>query len=280
MACWIKDTNKPFGIFGATLERPGTDHQAILKKAGFIFTKETYSIKQLRKVAITGDHVQFAPDATFFINISNDQKANAFLTENVLENQQFIFVIPRLRYTPYHLVNPNKNEWSEQKIKQVEETNEKYKEVDHVKQRKAMIACVRETGNKVLVCREMTYQVGIIDELLIDPLPATVKPFVIKRGYWLPDEAASVYAKAKSVVSFKRHSPIIAAANKTPFFYLCQPEDTIKGQMSDAPGFNDWIFEIDKTTGRQLTDALRKQWINTRSSKLYLKKAMDNIENI
>jgi len=196
------------------------------------------------------------------------------------KTNKFICVIPRLRYTPYHLFNPNKNGWNEQKIKQVEETNEKYKEVDHAKLREAMISWVRETGNKVLVCPEMTYQVGIMDELLIDPLPADVKPFVIKRGYWLPDEAASVYAKARSVVSFECHSPIIAAANNVPFFYLRQPEDTIKGQMYYDLGFNNWIFEIDKTTGKQLAYALRNQWKNKRASKSYLKKGMSNIDNM
>lgn len=280
LAAWIKHSNKPFGVFGTTLEKPGAAHQAILKKAAFIYTRETHSIDHLKKAGIAGDHVQFAPDATFYINITNDQKANAFLAENKLENNKFICIVPRLRYTPYHLFNANKNGWSEQKIKQVEETNEKYKEVDHAKLREVMIAWVRETGNKVLVCPEMTYQVDIMDELLIDPLPADVKPFVIKRGYWLPDEAASVYAKAKSVVSFECHSPIIAAANKVPFFYLRQPEDTIKGQMYYDLGFNNWIFEIDKTTGKQLTDALRTQWTNKRASRSYLKKGMKNIDNI
>ncbi len=280
LACWIKHTDKPFGVVGTTLERPGAAHQAILKKAAFIYTRETHSIDHLKKAGIHGDHVQFAPDATFYINIRNDQKANAFLAENKLETNEFICVIPRLRYTPYHLFNANKNGWSEQKIKQVEETNEKYKEVDHAKLREAMIAWVRETGNKVLVCPEMTYQVGIMADLLIDPLPADVKPFVIKRGYWLPDEAASVYAKARSVVSFECHSPIIAAANKVPFFYLRQPEETIKGQMYYDLGFNNWIFEIDKTSGKQLTDALRNQWTNKRASKSYLKKGMSNIDNI
>ncbi len=280
LAAWIKHTKKPFGVFGATLEKPGAAHQEILKKAAFIYTRETHSIDHLKKAGIEGNHVQFAPDATFYINIRNDQEANAFLAENKLETNKFICVIPRLRYTPYHLFNANKNGWNEQRIKQVEETNEKYKEVDHAKLREAMIAYVRETGNKVLVCPEMTYQVGIMDELLIDPLPADVKPFVIKRGYWLPDEAASVYAKAKSVVSFECHSPIIAASNKVPFFYLRQPEDTIKGQMYYDLGFNNWIFEIEKTTGKQLADALRNQWTNKRASTSYLKKAMKNIDNI
>src|SRR5690606_8500035 len=114
--------------------------------------------------------------------------------------------------------------WSAQKIKHVETTNEQFREKDHAKLRKAMIAWVRNTGNKVLVCPEMTYQVDIMDELLIDPLPDDVKPYVFKRGYWLPDEAASIYQKAVAVLSFECHSPIIAAANNTPFFYLRQPE--------------------------------------------------------
>jgi hypothetical protein len=146
LAAWIKHSNKPFGVFGATLEKPGAAHQAILKKAAFIYTRETHSIDHLKKAGIQGDHVQFAPDATFYINSRNDQKANAFLAENKLEKNKFICVTPRLRYTPYQLFNANKNGWSEQKIKQVEETNEKYKEVDHAKLREAMIAWVRETG--------------------------------------------------------------------------------------------------------------------------------------
>lgn len=280
LACWIKYTNKPFGVFGATLEKPNTQHQEILKKAAFIYTRETHSINELKNAGIEGNHVKFAPDATFYINLRNDKKANAFLKDNNLEDKKFICAVPRLRYTPYHLFNPNKNGWSEQKIRQVEETNAKYKEVDHAKLREAIIAWVRETGNKVLICPEMTYQVDIMDELLINPLPSDVKPFVLKRGYWLPDEAASVYARAKTVLSFECHSPIIAAANKTPFFYLRQPEDTIKGQMYYDLGFNDWIFEIDKTTGIQLADALRNLWTNYDKAKTYLEKGMSIIDDI
>ncbi len=65
-----------------------------------------------------------------------------------------------------------------------------------------------------------------------------------------------------------------------PFFYLRQPEDTIKGQMYYDLGFDNWIFEIDKTTGKQLADALRDQWTNKRGSTSYLKKGMSNIDDI
>ncbi len=249
LACWMKHTTKPFGVFGTTLQNPKEYHTGILKKASFIFTRETISIEH-------------------------------FLKDNGLEDRKFICAIPRLRYTPYHQFNENRNGWSDEKIKQVEETNEKYKEIDHAKLREAMIAWVRETGNKVLVCPEMTYQVDIMDELLINPLPDDVKPFVLKRGYWLPDEAASVYSKAHTVLSFECHSPIIAAVNGTPTFYLRQPEDTIKGQMYYDLGFDDWTFEIDKTEGKQIADTLRTVWQDYDGAKQKLARSMDKVYEI
>jgi polysaccharide pyruvyl transferase WcaK-like protein len=279
LASWIKHTSKPFGVFGTTLQSPGEHHIAILKKASFIYTRETTSLDHLKKAGISGNHVAFAPDATFFLNIHDKEKADLFLKENGLEEKKFICVIPRLRYTPYHLLNPN-NGWSDEKIKLVEDTNQKYKEVDHAKLREAIIAWVRETGNKVLVCPEMTYQVDIMDELLIDPLPSEVKPFVIKRGYWLPDEAASVYAKAHTVLSFECHSPIIAAANGTPMFYLRQPEDTIKGQMYYDLGCNDWVFEIEQTEGKQIADRLRGVWKNYGKAEEKLANSMSKVNSI
>jgi polysaccharide pyruvyl transferase WcaK-like protein len=280
LASWLKYTTKPFGVYGTTLEKPSTYHQEILQKASFIYTRETKSIEDLRKVNITGPHIQFAPDATFFMNIRDDKKANEFLKVNGLEDKKFICAIPRLRYTPYHKFNANNNGWNAERIKLVEGTNEKYKEIDHAKLREAMIAWVRETGNKVLVCPEMTYQVEIMDELLINPLPEDVKPFVIKRGYWLPDEASSIYSKAHTVLSFECHSPIISAVNKTPFFYLRQPEDTIKGQMYYDLGFNDRVFEIDNTSGKQIADSLRQVWKNYGESTKKLKISMENVAKI
>jgi len=119
-----------------------------------------------------------------------------------------------------------------------------------------------------------------MDELLIDPLPDDVKPFVIKRGYWMPDEAASVYARAHSVLSFECHSPIIAAANKTPMFYLRQPEDTIKGQMYYDLGFSDWVFEIEQTTGKQIADRLRQVWSNYEIACSKLDSSMKQVDRI
>ena len=259
---WSKQTGKPFGIFGVTIQDVTPALKELLANCQFIFTRETASIEVLKKNGLAGAHIAFAPDATFVLDIHDDAKAAAFLRENKLERRKFICVIPRLRYTPYHTINPNKSGWTDEKIKQVEETNARYKEADHAKLREAMIAWVRQTGNKVVVCPEMTYQVDVMDELLINPLPDDIKPFVVKHAYWLPDEAASVYAQAHTVLSFECHSPIMAAANGTPCFYLRQPTDTIKGQMYYDLGFTDWVFEIDQTTGEQITGRLMEIYKN------------------
>ena len=280
LACWMKQSDKPFGVFGTTLEKPGEYHQSILKKAKFIFTRETLSIEHLKEAGVEGPEIRFAPDATFYLNIRDEEKAVQFLKANGLEERKFICAIPRLRYTPYHLFRPERNGWTDEKIKQVEETNLKFKEQDHAKLREAIIAWVRETGNKVLVCPEMTYEVDIMDELIIDPLPSDVKPFIVKHGYWMPDEAASVYAKAHTVLSFECHSPIIAAACGTPFFYLRQPEDTIKGQMYYDLGFNDWVFEIEQTEGKLIADRLREVWQDYGNAEARLQEGMDKVEQI
>ncbi len=86
--------------------------------------------------------------------------------------------------------------------------------------------------------------------LLERPLPEDVKAKVVRRKtFWLPDEAASVYARAAAVVSFECHSPIIAASMGTPCLYLHQPEDGIKGQMWKDVGLGDWYFEIEQASG-------------------------------
>jgi polysaccharide pyruvyl transferase WcaK-like protein len=255
LRCWHKNTGKKFGIFGVTIQNIDLKLKELLLEASFIFTRETDSIKVLQKAGITGDHISFAPDATFCLSVHDEARASAFIAENKLEHRKFICVVPRLRITPYYKF-AGRTGWTEERIRQTEETNEKYKETDHAKLREAMINWVRNTGNKVVVCPEMTYQTEIMDELLMDPLPDDVKPFVLKRGYWFPDEAASVYAHAHTIISFECHSPIIAAANGTPSFYLRQPTDTIKGQMYYDLGLNDWVFEIDNTTGKQISDRL------------------------
>ena len=253
---WQKQTQKPFGIFGVTIQDVTPDLKRIIQNASFIFTRETASIGKLKEAGLEGKHIAFAPDATFAMDIRDDAAAGKFIADHKLADRKFICVIPRLRRTPYYKIRPNNAGWSAERIREVDELNDKWKEIDHAKLREAMVAWVRKTKGKVVVCPEMTYQLDVMDELLINPLPDDVKPSIVKHGYWLPDEAASLYKKAQAVLSFECHSPIIAAANGTPCFYLRQPEDTIKGQMYYDLGLSDWTFEIEQTNAKQITERL------------------------
>jgi polysaccharide pyruvyl transferase WcaK-like protein len=278
-----KATGKPVGVFGVStdpisgfgagrdpeggtlaslreraLKLPAThlnaDLRFIMDQAAFFFCRDTISRDYLRAQGVKTPVLEFGPDAQLGMPLRDDARGLAWLRERGLEAGKFICVIPRLRYTPYYQIR-NTPRTKEDEAKDA--INERTTERDHAKLRDLIIAYVRATGNKVMVCAEMTYQVEMGREVLVNPLPAEVKRNVVWRDtYWLPDEAASIYAQAQCVVSVECHSPLIALHQGTPTFYVRQPTDTCKGQMYRDLGANDWFFEVDETNGAQLWSRL------------------------
>lgn len=280
LEAWMKHTKgKPFGVFGVTIEKMDEQLKNVLSKAAFVYTRETQSLQFLKDNGISGNHVSFAPDATFYLNIKNDAKAQKFLYDNRLKEKEYICMVPRLRVTPYYKI-ANRHKWSMKRIIEVEEYNNDHKQEEHTKLRDCIVEWVRKTGKKVVICPEMTYQVDIMDELLVDSLPFDVKPYVVKHSYWMPDEAASLYAHAYAVLSMDCHSPIIACANGTPFFYFRQPEDTSKGQMYYDLNFHNWIFDIDKVESSSIIKQLFEVKGNYKQSVEHIAAEMDVITDI
>jgi len=247
---WRKRCDKPYAIFGCTIERPEPIVE-LLKEALFVGCRETASVAKVIATGVAADKTFFVPDGTFAMHIRDEQAAAAFMADHQLEDRKFACFVPRLRYTPYHKIHPERGESDETRRRDA--VNAETKEQDHAKMRTAIIDFVRATGQKVAVVPEMTYELDIIDELVYNPLPDDVKKLVVpRRDYWLPDEAASLYSHATAVVSFECHSPIMALTAGTPAIYLRQPTDTIKGQMYRDIGVPEWIFEIDECTGEQI----------------------------
>ncbi|QDT42795.1 Polysaccharide pyruvyl transferase [Gimesia alba] len=278
LAFWKQSTGKPYGIYGVTVSNINPELHELLSGADFIFTRETHSLKNLKDAKVTSAHQDFAPDATFAIDLTDDAKATKFQQQHQLETGSYLCAVPRLRFTPYHKIHKGIR-WSKEKIQEVESVNEQYKEIDHAKLRAAIIKWVRTTGKKAVVCPEMTYQTEIIQPLVIDPLPADVKPQVVAHAdYWLPDEAGSLYRDAAAVVSMECHSPIIACAFGTPGLYVRQPTDTIKGQMWYDIGLKDWTFEIDEVNQQQIADRVMAVAGNPEQSRAKLKSVMQSIQ--
>jgi polysaccharide pyruvyl transferase WcaK-like protein len=207
----------------------------------------------LEEAGVTGPEMGFGPDATFFLPNRNDASAQFYMESRKLEDRKFICIVPRSRYTPYHRIHV-RIIWDREQTDRVIAENLKYAEEDHQKLREVIIRYVRETGNKVVLCPEMEYQTELYESYLYNPLPSDVKDHILMHPYWQPDDAASLYALAAVVVSAECHSPIIALVNGTPAIYVRQPSDTIKGHMYYDLKLDDWIFEIEQTTGTHIAD--------------------------
>lgn len=247
-------TGKPYGFLGVTVEDMNERLRELLDKASFIYLRDSVSEHFLKKEKIRCPVIAFGPDATFFIHLRDEERALSFLKTHGLEEGKFICAIPRLRYTPYYLIH---NTPPTDREKERDKVNETFRDSDLGKLREAMILWARQTGQKILACPEMSYEMELAKKYLIDPLPDDVKPLVVWREtYWRPDEAASVYARAAALASIELHSPIIATANGVPAIYIRQPTDTCKGQMWRDVGLSDWIFEIDEAKGEDIGQAL------------------------
>lgn len=300
-----KATGKPVGVFGVStdpisgvggdrdpeggtlksireraLKLPPThlpaDLRYIMDRAAFFFCRDTISRDYLKAQGVKTPILEFGPDAQLGMHLRDDAKGFAWLKANGLEDGKFICVIPRLRYTPYYRIRNTKRVESDV-IKDA--INERTTKQDHDKLRGMIVSYVRKTGNKVMACAEMTYQVEMAKEELVDPMPADVKKNIVWRDtYWLPDEAASIYSKAQAVVSVECHSPLIALQVGTPTFYVRQPTDTCKGQMYRDIGANDWFFEVDETNGAELWSRLEAIHRNPTQAKAKVKAIMATVE--
>jgi polysaccharide pyruvyl transferase WcaK-like protein len=301
-----KATDKPVGVFAVSndpisgygaghdpeggtlanlreraLKLPAThlsnDLRYIMDRAAFFFCRDTISRDYLKSQGVKTPVLEFGPDAQLGMRLRDDATGNAWLAKHGLEDGKFICVIPRLRYTPYHKIRntkPNEIELAKDAL------NDRTTEKDHAKLRDMIVRYVKGTGNKVMVCAEMTYQVEMGRDVLVNPLPEEVKRSVVWRdSYWLPDEAASIYAKAQCVVSVECHSPLIALHQGTPTFHVRQPTDTCKGQMYRDIGAGDWLFEVDETNGEQLWASLETIHRNPAAAREKARAIMSTVEN-
>jgi len=254
------------------------DLRYIIDRSAFFFCRDTISRDYLKSQKVKTPILEFGPDAQLAMTLRDDAKAEAFCQKHNLQDGKFLCVIPRLRYTPYYRIRNTPRQPDDDTKDAI---NNRTTEQDHAKLREMIIAYVKNTGNKVLACAEMTYQVEMAKEVLVDPLPSEIKKNVVWRDtYWLPDEAASVYAKAQAVVSVECHSPLIALHNGTPAIYVRQPTDTCKGQMYRDFGSSDWFFEVEETTGEQLWSRLEAIHRDPKKAKTKVQSIMATVDKL
>jgi hypothetical protein len=244
VAKWQKETGKPYGVYGITLneDKATPDVIELLNNAQFVYFRDSFSLNYSQNKGVKCPIMAFGPDGAFGTDLRNDPPALEFMQKNGLEEGKFLCVIPKYRTTPNWKI-PSKNAAFNEKINA---RNEAMKEHDHKAFREAIIKVVRETPMKVLICPEDVTQVALGKEILYDPLPEDVKQKVVWRStFWLTDEALSVYVRSAGLFGNEQHSPIMCIAHGIPAIVCRYKEQTSKGIMWRDIGLGDWLFDLD-----------------------------------
>lgn len=283
LARWVKETGKPFGIYGITF--PGVYaakdvavqarplDTELLNKADFVYFRDSPSLKFARENGISCPVMDFGPDGTFAVDLHNDAAAEAFLSEHGLEEGKFMCCIPRYRFTEEWLAKGKNRPFNQERA----DFNEKMKEHDNAPLRNAITAVVRQTDLKVLICPEDETHVAIGKSVIFDKLPDDVKPKVVWRDrYWLTDEALSTYRRSAGLFGLEMHSPIICIGQGIPAIVCRFYEQTTKGYMWEDIGLGEWLFDMDKPADvARLVPAVLAIAKNPREAKRKALKARD-----
>ena len=239
---WTEKTGKPYGIGGVTWSgETGGEGVKVISGAKFAFFRDSVSLDAAKKAGATSPIMEFGPDATFACDLINDEPAAAWLKEVGLEDGKFVCCIPKLRNSPY---------WEIKKGYKLDEKkharNEEMKEHDIAPLRNAVIAVVRETSMKVLLCPEDASQMKLNKEMIYDKLPDDVKSKVVwRKDYWLTDFAQSVYNRSAGLFGNEQHSPIMCIGHGIPAIVCRYREQTSKGFMWKDIGLSEWLFDHD-----------------------------------
>lgn len=240
---WTEKTGKPYGIGGITWTSPGKGMVGlkVISEAKFAFFRDSVSLELAKQKGATCPIMEFGPDATFACDLVNDAAASAWLKEVGLEEGKFVCCIPKLRNTPYWEIKQG-YAFDEKKHAR----NEEMKEHDISPLRNAVIAVVKQTPMKVLLCPEDASQMKLNKEMIYDKLPDDVKDRVVwRQDYWLTNFAQSVYNRSAGLFGNEQHSPIMCIGHGIPAIVCRYKEQTSKGFMWKDIGLSEWLFDHD-----------------------------------
>ena len=202
--------------------------------------------------------MEWGPDATFAFQIFDEAGAKTFMEKFDLEPQKFITLT--IRSGKQGFVEPGGE-----------------RELAHAAKLRDLIErYVNLTGNNVLICPEVRYEVEPARELILDPLPQKIKDHVKFLDYfWLPDLAYTVYSKAEAVVTMEAHSMIMALSVGTPTLHPRFLEAGRKAFMLEDLGVGEWLFDIDEDPVDKMIDELMEIHNNFEKAQGKVQSAMD-----
>lgn len=258
---FCRQHGRPYGLFGQSyfpsmIEGDGADERRdLLNHAAFIYTRETKTLDILRNGGVKTPVLEFGPDGCFGIDVRDDERGLATMKKLGLEERRFITL--QLRTNTAKL--PGVDDTRTPKLNPLHPTPQQQADDERraAKYRELVTLWVQKTGNKVLIAPEVKKEMEHNKRLIHDPLPPEIRKHVVNLEYfWNADEAASVFARAHTVVCHEPHSPIIALANGTPIIHTYSEFHSPKCWMFKDIGLPEWLLEMDETPVEKMAETL------------------------
>lgn len=258
---FCKKHGKSYGLFGQSffptmVQGEGVAERIeLLNNASFIYTRETKTLNILKNGGVKTPALEFGPDGCFGIDVRDDERGLATMKKLGLEEKKFITVQVRTN-TPKA---PGVDDPRPEKLNPLHPTPQQIADDERraAKYRELVTMWVKKTGGKVLIAPETIKEMGHNKRLIHDPLPPEIQKHVVNLEYfWNADEAASIFARAHTIVCHEPHSPIIALANGTPIIHTYSEFHSPKCWMFQDIGLPEWLLEMDETPVQKMAETL------------------------
>lgn len=276
---FCQKAGKPYGLFGQSyfasmVEGKGAEERiALLNAASFIYTRETKTLSILKNGGIKTPVLEFGPDGCLGIDVRDDARGLATMKKLGLEERKFITLQLRTNTAKLPGVDDNRTP----KLNPLHPTPEQIADDERraAKYRELVTMWVKKTGHKVLIAPEVKKEMEHNKRLIHDPLPPEIQMHVVNLDYfWNADEAASIFARAHTIVCHEPHSPIIALANGTPIIHTYSEFHSPKCWMFKDIGLGEWLLEMDETPADKMAETLFAIDADFPAAQAKVKKAM------
>jgi polysaccharide pyruvyl transferase WcaK-like protein len=276
---FCQKVGKPYGLFGQSYFKDFVEgtysgkHLDLLNNAAFIYTRESKTLEILKNAGVKTPVLQFGPDGCLGIDVRDDERGLATMKRLGLEERKFITL--ELRTNTAKL--PGVDDTRKPKLNPLHPTPEQIADDERraAKYRDLVTMWVKKTGHKVLIAPEVKKEMEHNKRLIHDPLPAEIQKHVVNLEYfWNADEAASIFARAHTVVCHEPHSPIIALANGTPIIHTYSEFHSPKCWMFKDIGLPEWLLEMDETPASKMAETLFAIDADYPAAQAKVKKAM------
>lgn len=276
---FCRQHGRPYGLFGQSFfptmvqGEGAVERIELLNAASFIYTRETKTLNILKNGGVKTPVLEFGPDGCFGIDVRDDKRALATMKKLGLEEKKFVTVMIRTNTPKY----PGVDDPRPEKLNPLHPTPQQIADDERraAKFRELVTLWVKKTGHKVLIAPETIKEMGHNKRLIHDPLPLEIQKHVVNLEYfWNADEAASIFARAHTVVCHEPHSPIIALANGTPIIHTYSEFHSPKCWMFKDIGLPEWLLEMDETSVEKIAETLFAIDADYAAAQAKVKKAM------